>query len=153
MRVYSDITNKFYDTFDEAMAAEAAYQEEQDKKKQAALTRKEDAVKVEDAFKALSEAKKDYSDEKSKLDKEFTAKVVELKKDYQARLSELESKFSEADENYKAALREFNEAHPEGYHVTLKSDDGNSVMTIYKSNDILDNFVSRVLDSFMSSWF
>jgi len=78
VKIYSDKTNKFYNTVEEANRAEFELKEKENlakienerkereakaKKEQAAAERKTAAEKVDAAFKALSAAKKAYSEE------------------------------------------------------------------------------------------
>lgn len=69
MKIYSEKTNKEYKTVADCLAAEEAYDKEKaaEKAKKEELTakRKERAAEVDDAFKAILEAKKVY---KEKLD-------------------------------------------------------------------------------------
>lgn len=74
MKIYSEITKKEYQTVDECLKDEAVFMEEKAKKdeekNQLAKQRKEDAKKVEDAYKAIIEANKNYN----KLRDEFIKK-------------------------------------------------------------------------------
>lgn len=69
MKIYSEKTNKEYATVDECLAAEKEYdqliEKEEARKKELAETRKNRALEVEDAYKAVLEAQKVY---REKLD-------------------------------------------------------------------------------------
>ena len=82
IKIYSDKTNKFYDTVEQANQAEFALKEAEnrekirkerelalakEKKEKALAERKEAATKVEAARKAFNEARKAYYDELNKF--------------------------------------------------------------------------------------
>jgi hypothetical protein len=67
-------------------------------------------------------ARKEYNDALAAASEAFSLSVAEATKAKEA-----------AESDYSAALKEFTEKHPEGYHMTLK--DGDNVMTISSQGD------------------
>lgn len=66
MKFYSEKTNKYYDTEKECLGAEKEYEEklavEKAKKEELVATRKARATEIEDAYKAILEARKHYNE-------------------------------------------------------------------------------------------
>ena len=120
---YSKLLNKPFDSVAELRDAELAYYAEQKAKEEKAATKKADAVKVEEAFKALNLARKDYKEELTQLTSEYSAAMTDLKNAFELGKKDIHDKLAAAEDNYAAALKEFTTAHPEGYHVTLHDGD------------------------------
>jgi rRNA maturation endonuclease Nob1 len=64
---YSNVLNKPFESVDELREAEAKYYAEIKAKEDKAATKKADAKKVEDAFKALNQARKVYKEDLTQL--------------------------------------------------------------------------------------
>jgi chromosome segregation ATPase len=143
---YSKILNKPFDSIDELAAAEAAYLDEIKAKEEKAAAKKADAQKVEDAFKALNTARKTYKEKLGQLNTEYSETLTELKKAFELGKTDIQNKLAAAEENYSKALKEFTDAHPEGYHLTLKDGDfettisGNNSKTTATIEDYADLF-------------
>lgn len=133
---YSKVLNKPFDSLEELKAAEEEVRKAEEEKKAKALAKKEDATKVEDAFKALNSAKHEYNEERAKIISEYSEALKALKQDYSDKLESISKKLDLAESNYDTALKDFNEAHPEGFHITLK--DADNVTTL--SRVVSDNF-------------
>lgn len=148
---YSKLLNKPFDTLDELKAAEEAHKKAEEEKQAKALAKKQDAVKVEDAFKNLNSAKHEYNAKRAEIVEAYTKAVAEAKKIAKEQLQEVTAKLEEAEKGYSNALSEFNKSHPEGFHITLR--DGDSVTTISQSNKLEDYFdFGGFFDSFFK-WF
>lgn len=128
---YSKILNKPFDTLSELKEAESSYLKEEEAKKAKSLEKKNDATKVEDAFKVLNAAKREFNETVSKAKKEYTKTVAAAKATYSDAVDKANEVLEDAETKYDEALREFNAKHPEGYHVTLR--DGDNVTTISRS--------------------
>jgi chromosome segregation ATPase len=147
---YSKTLQKPFDTLKELIAAETAYLDEQKAKEYKAAKKKEDAQKVEEAFKALNAARKTYKEELAQITKEYAESLENLKKAFELGKKDITSKLTTAEDNYSKALKEFTDAHPEGYHLTLKDGDfettisgsttANKTATSPKASDIFDIF-------------
>lgn len=149
---YSKLLNKPFDSIEELRAAEEEVKRIEKEKEEKAKAKKAEATKVEDAFKQLNEAKKLYNAELMEAKKAYTKIVADAKDSLNNAIIEADKKLEIAQENYSAALKEFTDKHPEGYHVTLK--DGDNVTTISRvaTIDPLMSF-NKLFDSFFESWF
>jgi chromosome segregation ATPase len=143
---YSKILNKPFDSIEELAAAEAAYLDEIKAKEEKAAAKKADAQKVEDAFKALNTARKTYKEKLSQLNTEYSETLTELKKAFELGKTDIQNKLAAAEENYSKALKEFTDAHPEGYHLTLK--DGDFETTISGNNSKTTTTIEDYADLF-----
>lgn len=138
---YSKILNKPFDSLDELKAAEDEFNKAEEEKKAKSLAKKEDAQKVEEAFKNLNSVKQSYNEERAKILSEYYEALKSAKEEYNNKLDAISQKVDEAEKVYDNALKEFNDAHPEGFHITLK--DGDNVVSMSrKVSDNLDDFMS-----------
>ena len=75
MKFYSEKINKYYDTEKECLSAEKDYEEklavEKAKKEELVATRKARAAEIEDAYKAIFEARKHYNELMDKFIKDY----------------------------------------------------------------------------------
>ena len=131
---YSKVLKQPFDSLEELATAEAAYFEEQKIKEEATNKKKADAQKVEDAFKALNAARKSYKENLTQLTKEYTEELETLKKAFELGKKDMQNILAEAEETYRVALKAFTDAHPEGYHVTLKDGDFETTISKQTSN-------------------
>jgi uncharacterized protein YihD (DUF1040 family) len=130
---YSKLLNKPFDSVAELREAEAAYYAEQKAKEDKAAQKKADAQKVEDAFKALNQARKDYKENLTKLTCNYTEGLKELKAAFEADKARIQAALADAETAYSTALKEFTDKHQQ-YHLTLR--DGDFETTISGSNTI-----------------
>lgn len=146
---YSKVLNRPFDSIEELKEAEAAYFEEQKAKADKAAQKKADAQKVEDTFKALNAARKSYKEDLTQLTKEYAESLKTLKKAFELGKKDITSKLTAAEDAYAKALKEFTDAHPEGYHVTLRDGDFETTISggvktatrdVAKSGDLFDIF-------------
>ena len=119
---YSKVLNKPFDSLSELMAAEDAYFTEQKTKAAALEQKKADALKVEDAFKALNAARKVYKDDLTQLTKEYSEELDQLKKAFELGKSHCTKTLADAENAYAKALKEFTSKY-NNYHMTLKDGD------------------------------
>ena len=119
---YSKLLNKPFDSLAELRDAEAVYNAEQKAKADAAALKKADAQKVEEAFKAMNAARKEYKEKLTQLTKEYAEKLTELKNALELGKKDIQNKLAEAEDNYAKALKEFTNKHQQ-YHLTLKDGD------------------------------
>ena len=131
---YSKVLQKPFDSLSELKAAEEVYYAEQKAKADKAAQKKAEAQKVEDAFKALNAARKEYKENLTQLTKEYSEALADLKKAYELGKKDIHDALAKAEDNYSTALKEFTAAHPEGYHLTLK--DGDFETTISGSTKV-----------------
>lgn len=137
---YSKILSKPFDTLEELQKAEEDYRKEQEEKEAKIVAKKNDASKVEEAFKTLNAAKRTSNEKIREAKAEFQKIYSEAKSKYTEIVNAANAEIEDAEADYSAALREFTDKHPEGYHVTLK--DGDNVTTISRSAsfDLLKDF-------------
>ena len=119
---YSNVLQKPFERLDDLKKAEYVYYEEQKAKADKATQKKADAKKVEDAFKALNAARKEYKEKLTQLTKEYAEALENLKKAFELGKKDIHDTLAAAEENYDKALKEFT-AKYENYHMTLKDGD------------------------------
>jgi chromosome segregation ATPase len=119
---YSNVLNKPFESVDELREAEAKYYAEIKAKEDKAATKKADAKKVEDAFKALNRARKVYKEDLTQLTNEYSTALTDLKKAFEVGKSDIQAKLAAAEDAYSKALKEFTDKY-ESYHLTLKDGD------------------------------
>ena len=119
---YSRVLQKPFDSIGELKEAEAAYYAEQKAKEDKVATKKADAAKVEDAFKALNTTRRYYKEGLAKLTERYSADLVKLKETFEADRKEIQDILAAAEDAYSKALKEFTDKY-ESYHLTLKDGD------------------------------
>lgn len=134
---YSNVLKKPFERLDDLEKAEYVYFEEQKLKENKAATKKADANKVEDAFKALNAARKVYKEDLAQLTKEYSETLADLQKAFDIGSKDIKAKLAAAEEAYSTALKEFSDKYPEGYRIHLK--DGDFETTISGSSSVTDN--------------
>lgn len=126
---YSKLLKEPFDTIEELQEAEEAYYAKQKAKEDAAAQKKADALKVDEAFKALNAARKVYKEDLTQLTKEYAESLENLKKAFELGKKDIHNKLAEAEDAYQSALKEFTEKY-DSYHLSLK--DGDFETTIEK---------------------
>jgi septal ring factor EnvC (AmiA/AmiB activator) len=134
---YSNVLRKPFENLAELKRAEEVYFAEQKAKEDKANQKKTDAKKVEDTFKALNAARKEYKENLTQLTKEYSEELTNLKKAFDFGKKDISNKLAKAEDAYAKALKEFTASHPEGYHVTLR--DGDFETTISGSSKVSSN--------------
>lgn len=119
---YSRVLNKPFDTLSELNAAEDAHFAELKAKEDKVAQKKADAIKVEDAFKALNAARKAYKENLIKLADEYSDALKTLKVAFEDGKAIEETKLAAAEDNYSEMLKAFTDKY-ESYHLTLKDGD------------------------------
>ena len=134
---YSRLLNKPFDSVAELREAEAAYYAEQKAKEDKAAAKKADAQKVEDAFKALNAARREYKEKLTQLTTEYTEALTELKNVFEHGKSDIHNQLAAAEENYSKALKEFTDKYDQ-YHMCLKDGDFETTISSTKTvrNDV-----------------
>lgn len=141
---YSRLLKEPFDTIEELLEAEAAYNAKMKAKEDAAAQKKADASKVEAAFKALNTARKVYKEDLTQLTKEYAEALENLKKTFELGKKDICGALAAAEEAYEAALKEFTEKYDQ-YHLTLK--DGDFETTIEKQTSE-DSSSKKAVDLF-----
>ncbi len=137
---YSKVLKEPFDSIEELKEAEEAYYAKLKAKEDKAATKKADAQKVEEAFKALNTARKAYKETLVSLTEKYSADLKSLKEAFETDKKEIHDILASAEEAYSNALKAFTEKYPEGYHLTLK--DGDFETTISTSSSTSDNSFS-----------
>ena len=125
---YSRILNKPFDTVAELCEAEAAYFAEQKAKEDKVAQKKADAQKVEDAFKAMNAARREYKEKLTQLTTEYAEKLTELKNALELGKKDIHNTLAVAEDNYSKALKEFTSKY-DSYHFTMRDGDFETTMT------------------------
>ena len=146
---YSNVLKKPFERLDDLKKAEYVYFEEQKAKADKAAQKKAEAQKVEDAFKALNAARKEYKENLTQLTKEYAESLENLKKAFELGKKDITSNLGAAEENWSKAVKEFTDAYG-NFHMSLKDGDiettisgstkAGSEVKIPKINDIFDIF-------------
>lgn len=137
---YSKVLQRPFDTLLELSDAEAKYAAEQHAKEEKVATKKADAKKVEDAFKALNTARKDYKESLIAITEKYSADLRKLKESFEADKQQVHDVLSAAETGYATALKEFTDKYPEGYHLTLKDGDFETTISSQTSQSASDPF-------------
>ena len=145
---YSKKLKQPFDTLEELRAAEAADQKAKEEKMQAAKAKKDAAVAVEDAYKALNAAKRLYKEELSDVIRRYTDAMKILQVDFEREKQAAAAKLMQAEADYKAKLKEFTDKHPEGFHITLKDGDYETTISqesnIKTSGDVYSDWIDKI---------
>jgi DNA repair exonuclease SbcCD ATPase subunit len=154
MKYYSELTKKLYETEEAAKEAEKELEAAKARSAELAKAKKQDATKVEEAFKARNAARREYNTKVMDARKAYNTALVEAKKAFNDAIAEATNAKDKAEEAYNTALTDFTSKHPEGYHMTLK--DGDNVMTISNSSDKhferMDKEFNSLIDSLLNIW-
>lgn len=132
---YSKLLKRPFDSIEELKTAEAAYCAEIKVKEDKAAAKKADAQKVEDAFKALNQARKDYKEKLTQLTEEYSKALTDLKKAFEIGKTDIHAQLAAAEDAYKKALKEFTDKY-DTYHLSLR--DGDFETTISGSSKTQD---------------
>lgn len=131
---YSNVLNKPFTSVEELEKAENVYFAEQKAKEDKAFKKKEDAKKVEDAFKALNAARKEYKENLNQLTTEYSEALTNLKNAFDLGKKDITSKLSAAEDTYAKALKEFTDKY-ESYHLSLKDSDFETTISSSRMSD------------------
>jgi hypothetical protein len=146
---YSNILKKPFHSVSALKEAEAAYYAELKAKEDKTAQKKADAMKVEDAFKMLNNARKVYKETMADLTTKYTEDLKKLKAAFEKDKTAISEVLAKAEESYSAALKTFTDKYPEGYHLTLK--DGDFETTISSQTSTANrtyptNTIGEILD-------
>ena len=131
---YSRVLNKPFDSTEELREAEAAYHAELKAKEDKVAQKKADAQKVDDAFKAMNAARKEYKEKLTQLTKEYSEELTKLKNAFELGKKDIHAKMAAAEEVYQKALKEFTDRY-ETYHLSLKDGDFETTISGSKTQD------------------
>ena len=143
---YSNVLKKPFENLAELRRAEEVYFAEQKAKEDKVAQKKADALKVEDAFRALNAARKTYKEDLAAITHEYSENLSKLKANFEEARDEVKEALATAEEAYQLALKAFTEKYPEGYHITLKDGDFETTIShnenrkVIGNNDIFDIF-------------
>ena len=153
MKFYSEVTKKLYETEEDLKNAEIEVAAEKAKKEEAALAKKADATKVEEAFKANNDAKREYNAKIVAARKMYNETVVAAKKAYEDAVNDATKVKDAAEKVYDEVLKEFTRKH-ESYHMTLR--DGDNVVVLSNQTvtppDVFAKEYNNLLDMLLKIW-
>lgn len=127
-----ELNGKVYDTVEELEAAEAKANEAIAEKQKKANARKEAAAVVDQA---IIDRQQILQDNQKKKEEAYKA--------YLAVCDECSKASKEADEKVNTVLRDFCKKYPEGYHSTVKFNDGTMKTLSYRASSP-SNYISLV---------
>jgi uncharacterized protein YihD (DUF1040 family) len=119
---YSTVLKTPFESLEELKAAEEKHFAEIKAKEDKAAIKKADARKVEDAFKALNAARKEYKEKLTQLTTEYSEELTKLKNAFELGKKDIHAKMAAAEDAYQKELKEFT-AKYETYHLSLKDGD------------------------------
>lgn len=148
MKYYSELTKQLYETEEAAKKAERDLEATKAKNAELAKAKKQEATKVEDAFKARNAARREYNTKLVEARKIYNDAIIAAKKAFNETLTTATDAKDKAEEAYNTALKEFT-AKYESYHMTLK--DGDNVVTISNASDKNFEAMGKEFNSFLDS--
>ena len=153
---YSRVLEKPFDSLEELTKAEDAYYAEKKAKEDKAAQKKNDALIVEGAFKALNAARKEYKEKLTQLTAEYSEELSNLKKAYELGQKDITLRLTTAEETFDKAVKDFTAKYESGYHLTLKDGDFETTISGSKTNDTMKTGfdTERFMDIFntLFSW-
>ena len=149
---YSRVLQKPFERLEDLKKAEEVYFAEQKAKEDKAAQKKADAQKVEDAFKALNAARREYKEELTQLTAEYAEALENLKKAYELGKKDIHAKLAEAEDNFEKAHKEFTAAHPEGYHLTLRDGDFETTISGSSSENLTKSVSAHDIWNLLFGW-
>ncbi len=135
---YSKVLQKPFDTLVELENAETAYYAKLKAKEDKVAAKKADAVKVEIAFKAMNQARRDYKENILKLTDLYQQELKNLKENFESEKSRIQSALADSENAYSEALNAFTDKYPEGFHLTLKDGDYETSISSASQNKVSD---------------
>ena len=150
MKYFSEILNKNFDSVDDLEKAEKEHAEAEEKKAAAKALVKKESEKVEEAFKARNDARRVYNEKLVELRKAYNKALTEAREEFEKGIEEISKSKDAAEVEYDTKLREFQKAHPEGYHITLK--DGDNVVTLTSNNNIVFPDINKQFDDILDAF-
>ena len=132
----SKLLNKEFTDLDELKKAESEYKLEVAKKEEAKLARKEEAAVVQKAFADKNAAIKAYNDVVVEARKARLEAINKINAEYNEKIQPAYDVYEKAQAEYDKALSDFQAAHPEGYHLTLKDGDNQVILSKNSYHDI-----------------
>ena len=142
---YSNVLQKPFERLDDLKKAEYVYFEEQKLKEDKAAQKKADAKKVEETFKTLNAARKEYREKLTQLTQEYADELTNLKKAFELGKKDIRNKLADAETAHEKALKDFT-AKYESYHMTLK--DGDFEKTISKTSDKTEQISNKTAEAY-----
>jgi chromosome segregation ATPase len=146
---FSKLLKEPFDTLEELKEAEEAFYAQQKLKEDAAAQKKADAKVVEDAFKALNTARREYKEKLAQLTSEYAESLENLKNAFDLGQKDIHNTLAAAEEVYKNALNEFTKKY-ENYHMTLKDGDFETTISNQTTDSNKANFAdfAKIADIF-----
>ena len=130
---YSKVLKEPFESIEELMEAEEAYYAKLKAKEDKAAEKKADAVKVEEAFKALNAARKAYKENLNEATQVYSKGLVDLKESYEKTCKTIKDTLAAAEADYQKALKAFTEKY-EQFHICLKDGDFETTISSQTSN-------------------
>jgi DNA repair ATPase RecN len=142
---YSRILKKVFDSLEDLKKAEDEYALELKAKEDKATAKKADAKKVEDTFKALNAARREYKTKIEEITKVYNEGIISLKTKYEDSCKLIKEELANAENAYASALKEFTDKY-ETYHISLK--DGDFETTISSQTSTVNTPEAKQLSMF-----
>lgn len=137
---FSRLLSKPFDTLDELVAAENARREELAAKEDLKTRRKQDAELVGEAYKALTSVKASTAKTIADARKQCALEFEEVRKKWSAVIEQANNAAAGAEGIFNEALKAFQERYPEGYHLTLRGENDETLTIDTRNTDTIDMF-------------
>lgn len=142
-----ELSGKVFDSVEDLEKAEAKANEQIAIKQKKVEERKSKASVVDTAIKERDELKVANSKIKKEAYTTYLSKIDEAKKAYIEVCNTLADQEDSAEKKVEDALKEFCKEYPEGYHSTIKYDDGSTRSYSYRIKEDLPSLTS-IFDAF-----
>lgn len=149
---YSKVLKEPFESIEALVEAEEAYYAKLKAKEDKAAEKKADASKVEEAFKNLNAARKEYKDGLNAVTKEYSKGLNALKEAFERDCKAIKENLAKAEAIYAEALEVFIAKYPEGYHLTLKDGDFETTISGQSTGSNKAKATTTVSDDFLNSF-
>jgi hypothetical protein len=153
---YSKVLQQPFDSIEELLKAESAYEIKKKLDEEEATKAKEDEAGVHTAFRLLNEAKKKYAESIDATTQRYRDELDELQDNFKKEIEIINDRLEHAEQVYAEALKLYEEKHPEGYHLVLKDGENETVISKSSVDKTVDKFINKPimdLDDLFSLFF
>lgn len=145
MKFYSEKLDKIFDTEKDLIAAETAEEAKTKKKAAEAKAKKDEANKVQELYVAQNAAIKKFNESLVELRNVYNKAVRDARAEFEKGTDIITKERDAVVKAYDEALADFINKHPEGYHLTLKDKDSQTILSgTAKTADFVDEYTDLI---------